>query len=243
MAEIRNEPEQNLQVNYIDPNDKASLDRFLDGMAAGFCDAAMSRAFITEVDKTPPPYPSPAVNVARIRKHITQGITNSAYDGAELVEAGNYSALAVWETTTYRGQPFTETMRNMGPIREEWRAVVREYKEKYVGLETKKDGSQDFKPFYHLGFLVRNPNEPSVPGAISAVMRPWLQRAEDEGVPVWLEATNPHAVEVYKHLGFRLVEQVKIAVGARDAIGWPKDGGEGVSAYAMIYDAHLKQDT
>lgn len=240
MAEITSHSGQGLQVNHIDPNDKTSLDRFLDGIAAGFSNAAMSRCFITEVDNTPPPYPSPAFNIPRIRKHVTQGITNSAYDGAELVEAGNFSALAVWETTAYKGQPFTETMRNAGPIREEWRIKVKDLKERYIGLETKEDGSQGLKPFYHLGFLVRNPNEPSVPGAISAVMRPWLQRAENEGVPVWLEATYLHAVDVYKHFGFRLVEQVRLGVGCRDADGWPEEGGVGIRGYIMIYDSHLK---
>lgn len=100
--------------------------------------------------------------------------------------------------------------------------------------------TQEIKPFYHLGFLVRNPTVQTVPGAISAVMRPWLKRAEDEGVPVWLEATYEHAVEVYQHYGFRLVEIVRIGVGSRSEEGWPEEGGKGTCGYCMIYDGHLR---
>ena len=231
-----------VRANPIDPHDSASLDRFLDGIAASFANTALSRAFITEIDSTPPPYPAPSINIARIRRHITPGITDGAHSGAELVEAGDFSALAVWETTSYRGIPFTETLRNVGPIREEWRLKVRRCKEKYIGLETKQEGSEDFKPFYHLGFLARNPEQRAVPGAISAVVKPWLRRAEEEGVPVWLEATYVHAMEVYKHFGFRVVETIRVGVGARSKEGWPEEGGEGVCAYAMIYDGHLSGD-
>lgn len=230
-----------IPTRFIDPNDEPSLNRFLDGMAAGFANAALSRAFITEIDNTPPPYPSPAFNVPRVRRHIAQGITDSAHHGAELVEAGDFSALAVWETTSYRGVPFSERMRNIGPVREEWRTKVQAMKEKYIGTSTSAAGVQELKPFYHLGFLARNPlQENSVKGAISAVIRPWLERAEKEGVPIWLEATYDHAVDVYKHYGFRLVETLKIAVGSRNAVGWPEEGGEGVCGYCMIYDRHLR---
>ncbi|KAK5086153.1 hypothetical protein LTR70_010388 [Exophiala xenobiotica] len=231
-----------LKVNSIDPDHEPSMNRFLDGIAASFSNTMLSRAFITEIDNTPPPYPSPSINGPRIRRHLTPGITDGAHSGAELVEAGDFSALALWETTSYRGVPFTDSLRNVGPIRGEWRTKVRQCKEKYIGLETKGDGKEDFKPFYHLGFLARNPDQKAVPGAISAVVKPWLKRAEEEGVPVWLEATYEHAVDVYKNWGFRLVETIRIGEGSRSAEGWPEEGGEGVCGYAMIYDAHLKED-
>ena len=229
------------KVSYIPKNDQAALDKFLDGMATAFSSTPLSRAFITEIDDTPPPYSASTVTPARIREHIAPGITDGFRDGAELVEAGDYSALAVWETTEYRGKPFTEQATNVGLVREHWRRTVSELKSKYIGKEVKEDGSEDYKPFYHLGFIVRNPTVPNVPGSISAVMRPWLKRAEEEGVPVWLEATYEHAVDVYKHFGFRLVETVTVGEGCRSSEGFPEEGGPGVFAYAMIYDKHLKQ--
>lgn len=221
------------------PGDNASLDRFLDGIAAAFHDTRLSRAFITEIDDTPPPYPSPTFNIPRIRRHIGPGITDAFAAGAELVEAGDYSALAVWETTAYRGKPFSETLRNVGPVREQWRMQIRVLKEKHIGFES---GTKQLKPFYYLGFLVRNPEVEKVPGALSAVMKPWLQRAEAENVPVWLEATMERAVQIYEHYGFRLVETVRVGEGLRSAEGWPEEGGRGVCGYAMIYDQHLRAD-
>lgn len=228
-----------LTANRIDPQDEAAMAKVLDGVAAAFADTMLSRAFITEIDNTPPPYPAASFNIERIRRHITPGITQAAQSGAEVVEAGDYSAIAVWETTAYKGVAFSEMLKNQGPIRTEWRTKIRECKEKYIGMERKADGSKDFKPFYHLGFLVRNPAVPEIPGAISAVVKPWLKRAEEEDVPIWLEATYRHAVDVYEHWGFRLVEVVTVGKGSRSAEGWPEEGGEGVSGYAMIYDAHL----
>lgn len=226
-----------LEAKQINVDDEASLNHFLDGMAAGFANAALSRAFICEIDNTPPPYPSPTFNAARVRRHLSQGITDGARRGSELVEAGNFSSLAVWETTSYKGLPFSETLKNIGPIREEWRTKIKELKEKHIGTVTKEDGTTELNPFYHLGFLARNPLQTeNVKGAISAVVKPWLERAEKEGVPVWLEATYSHAVEVYQHYGFRLVEEIRIGVGKRNALGWPEDGGEGVCGYGMIYD-------
>lgn len=235
-------PVTQLGFHRIDPNDEASLTRFLDGIAAGFSNTRLSRAFITEIDNTPPPYPSPSFNTARVRQHVAANITQGAHDGSEVVEAGDFSALAVWETTAYRGLAFTDAIKDVGPIRSQWRNAVARLKEQSIGLETKADGSQGLKPFYHLGFLVRNPNVDSVPGAISAVVRPWLARAEQECVPVWLEATYPHARDIYLHFGFRVVETIFIGQGSRSAEGWPATGEEatGVQAWMMIYDKHLR---
>lgn len=112
------------------------------------------------------------------------------------------------------------------------------------------------RPFYHLSFLARNPhtetvgplNEqhehvtPSVPGAISALLVPFLLRARAEGVPAWLEATNLHAVDVYQHLGFRVCEEVIVGQGECDERGYPCQGEEacGVKAWGMIFDEHLR---
>lgn len=230
-----------LNVRHIDPNDETSMARFLDGIAAGFSSTRLSRAFITEIDNTPPPYPAPSVDTTRILQHVAKNIIDGAHAGSELVEAGDFSALAVWETTSYRGLAFTETIQNPGPIRGYWTNTVRSLKEKYIGVERKPDGSQGLKPFYHLGFLVRNPDQEKVPGAISALVKPWLARAEQEGVPVWLEATYPHARDIYLHFGFRVVETVSVGTGLRNAEGWPAEGDEaiGVEAWMMIYDKHM----
>ena len=96
------------------------------------------------------------------------------------------------------------------------------------------------KPHWHLNFLARDPAKANIRGAISAVMLPFLERAREEGVPVWLEATYPHAVAIYEHYGFRVCEEVVVGAGKVGPDGWPKEGGEGVRAWGMIFDGHLQ---
>ena len=94
--------------------------------------------------------------------------------------------------------------------------------------------------FYHFSFLARNTAVPKVSGSIAAVIEPYLQRAREETVPAWVEATTKQAADIYAFYGFRLVEEIRVGQGQVDAAGWPLEGGEGVTAYALIYDAHLK---
>jgi hypothetical protein len=129
----------------------------------------------------------------------------------------------------------------------EWRIAVARMRAQYVGYAEEPDSASEapvlettqernLKPHYHLSFLARVPGREDVKGAISAVMLPFLAKARDEGVPVWLEATYPHAVVVYEHYGFRVCEEVTIGVGRVGADGWPKVGGEGVKAWGMLWD-------
>lgn len=227
------------QVHHLQQNDQPGLDKFLDGIASAFTNTYLSRTFITEIDKTPPPYPPSTYNTARVRKHITEGITDGFRSGADLIQAGDFSALAVWESPDYQGVPFQNLMANAGPIRSSWRGIVKDWKERFIGTETADDGTQRFKPFYHLGFLAKNPDLPNVPGSIRAVMEYGLKRAEADGVPAYLEATYTHAVEVYQHFGWRLLETVWVGKGYVNAEGWPEKDGSGVETFAMIYDPHI----
>ena len=105
-----------------------------------------------------------------------------------------------------------------------------------------EDGQAKLKPHYYLDFFARNPTIESTPGALTAVMQPWLDRAKAEGLPAWLEATYEKAVKVYEHFGFRVVEKITVGVGHRNEHGWPQTGNAavGVSGYAMIFDAHIR---
>jgi hypothetical protein len=71
---------------------------------------------------------------------------------------------------------------------------------------------------------------------IRAIMETYLQKAQEEGVPAWLEASNEHARDVYIHLGFRLVEEIHLAVGKADKDGYRVTGGDGITVYAMIVE-------
>jgi len=79
---------------------------------------------------------------------------------------------------------------------------------------------------------------PKIPGAISAVVLPYLARAEQDQLSVWLEATSLDVVTLYQHFGFRVLEEITVGVGRVDGSGAPRKGGEGVKAWLMLVDNH-----
>lgn len=136
-----------------------------------------------------------------------------------MVEAGDWSAIASWEPPHFKGKSFAVT-GTTGPMRKAWRARIAELKP---------------ERHWHLQFLARNPDVPLVSGSITAVIQPFLARARAEGVPAWLEAVDERSVKLYERFGFRLVEKVTMGKGQVNALGWPEEGGEGVSGWCMIY--------
>jgi hypothetical protein len=186
-------------------------------------------------------------------QHFGRGIRDSvsnpastAHHNAILTESGDWAAVASWEPPAYTGPPFSQTKPNPGPLLSEWRAAVARMRAQYVGCadESAPDGpgleetteERKLKPHYHLSFLARVPGREDVKGAIGAVVLPFLAKAREEGLPVWLEAAYPHAVAVYEHYGFRVCEEVTVGVGNVGADGWPKEGGEGIKAWGMLWD-------
>jgi hypothetical protein len=69
------------------------------------------------------------------------------------------------------------------------------------------------------------------------VIEPFLQKAREQNVPVWLEATNRHARDVYAHFGFQVADEVRIGKGVINADGWAEQGGEGVLLWGMMIEA------
>jgi hypothetical protein len=244
----------------IPSDSQKDVSRFVDIITHAFSETALTTSFIVAIDSTPPPYPSPLIDFARRRKHFAQGILDSAASGAELVQAGDWSAIALWESPSYQGKTFSESKANPPAVLGEWRFKVKQAKARWLGLPPNSSSSSttsveddsnadspaiesitdpesvQLRPFYHLSFLARNPAVERVQGSINAVLKPYLDRARAEGVPAWLEATNPQAMRVYQHYGFRVVETIVIGKGKVDQCGWPKEDGEGVTAYAMIFD-------
>ncbi|EXJ68930.1 uncharacterized protein A1O5_07862 [Cladophialophora psammophila CBS 110553] len=107
---------------------------FISIITAAFSSTALTTAFIVDIDKTPPPYPSPLVDAARRERHFSRGILESAASGAELVHAGDWSAIALWETPTYQGKPFIDSKAQPGPLLSEWRDRVKAAKAKYLAV-------------------------------------------------------------------------------------------------------------
>lgn len=190
----------------------------LDVIVAAFQPTALTNTFISEIDNKPPPF-----DKARRRRHFEPAFEAMVRDGAIFVEAGDWSAVAVWEPPDMKGNPLASTSTT-GPMRSAWRRDVEQCKSRYMK-----------GPYWHLDFLARNPDKPPVSGALTAVLKPYLDQAAAAGEPAWLEATNLQAVRIYKHFGFKLVEKIMVGEGKINPDGWPEEGGEGVSGYCMIF--------
>ena len=55
-------------------------------------------------------------------------------------------------------------------------------------------------------------------------------------MPIWLEASNAHARDIYSHFGFRTAEVGIVSAGTADEAGNPVEGGVGVAFYGMIWE-------
>lgn len=207
----------------LQPQPATDPGRVADIIVDAFATIPLLFAFLLEIDSDASYSPSAPPDRARRHAFYAPGIANLIGDGAITVQAGDWSSVAIWEPPGFVGRPFTNS-GSAGPLRTEWRARVGAAKSKYL----------EDKPFWHLGFLARNPAMDSVPGAISALIRPYLDRARADGVPVWLEAIDERGVAIYEHFGFRLVEHVVVGKGTHSKSGWLEEGGEGVSGYCMI---------
>lgn len=75
--------------------------------------------------------------------------------------------------------------------------------------------------------------------AVVAVFDVFLNKAKEESVPVYLETALEESKKEYEELGFKVAEEVVIGKGRVDSTGWPKEGGEGVRTWALLYDQHL----
>lgn len=73
-------------------------------------------------------------------------------------------------------------------------------------------------------------------GVIRALFEPYIARAREEGVPIWLEAVSEHSKQVYEHLGFKTVSTLRMGEGKASPEGELQDGGEGIPVYAMILE-------
>ena len=101
--------------------------------------------------------------------------------------------------------------------------------------------------FWHLSMMARDPLvQPPVKGAVRAVIEPYLRRAEEDGLPVWLEAASARARDVYAYMGFETLEQANIGEGTHRADGYPAVDGEdapGVPIWFMIYNHNRSKTT
>ncbi|QGA17463.1 hypothetical protein EYB26_005134 [Talaromyces marneffei] len=141
--------------------------------------------------------------------------------GGELVEADNFAAAAIW---------FPPGAELPASLNDDERLVA--YRE--MSAKAKKDYLNGRK-YWYLNMIARHP-ERKAPGVVRAIFEPYIARARDEGVPIWLEAVTEHSKQVYEHLGFKTVVTLRMGAGKASPDGELQEGGEGIPIYAMILE-------
>ncbi|KAM7210062.1 hypothetical protein V8F06_014557 [Rhypophila decipiens] len=233
--------------------DLPTLEKCVTTLSSAFSVVPCTNAFAAESNQT-------------VHGYVTETILESIQShGGVLVQAADASAVALWEVpvasspsttngttiapvTSSHGDSKSENSSSSGDIsiKQEWKNLVHAAKEKYIGIvdsptpnsnqNPNKEGAM-IKPHYHLDFLARNPAVyPKIPGAITAVVRPYFSLAKQEGRSVWLEATSLDVVPVYEYFGFKVMEEILVGKGKVDRSGRLAEGGEGVRAWLMVID-------
>ncbi|KAH8660306.1 hypothetical protein BX600DRAFT_513922 [Xylariales sp. PMI_506] len=226
-------------ANIVSPTNQLQVAACIETLSNAFLKVPCTYAFSTENLSTP--------TENAVRSYVHRVVRQSLRSGATLVEAGGNSAVALWELP-YQSDMITTNHSfdeiSDGLTKKEWKEAVRSAKEKYIGLEPLQSGfsssERKVRPHYHLDFLGRDPSVPKVPGAISAVVTPFLDRAKQDGLKVWLEATSPEVAELYEHYGFKILEEITVGQGRVDANGGFLTGGPGVKAWLMLVDNHAE---
>jgi hypothetical protein len=159
--------------------------------------------------------------------------TRKLKDGGIIIEAGNWAAAAIWDPpgASVMGPPLTSEQRETQPIFCSFVDGIAATKLKYLG-----PGAN----YWHLSMMVRDPDvQPPVKGAVRAVIEPFMRKAEEDGLPIWIEAGSARARDVYGYLGFELLEEMRSGNGTHRADGYPAVNGEdapGVPTWFMIYN-------
>ncbi|KAK3364722.1 hypothetical protein B0T25DRAFT_530853 [Lasiosphaeria hispida] len=218
----------------VQPADEADVSKCVWTIASAFDRVPCTNAFSAESGQT-------------VLNYVNKTIRSSISRNGVLIEAADTSAVALWELPNLHrvaegpGSTSSGGLHNRTDsdqhIKNEWKQVVQLAKMKYIGTERNSETDDiTILPHYHLDFLARNPSVPKIPGAISAVVLPYLAKAKQDRLSVWLEATSLDVVTLYKHFGFRVLEEITIGVGRVDGQGKLQNEGEGFKAWLMWVD-------
>lgn len=160
--------------------------------------------------------------------------TRKLADGGVIIEAGDWAAAAIWDPpgAVVMGPQLRDDERQRRPVFAGFQDSITAAKAKYMGEGQK---------YWHLSMMVRDPTrQPPLKGAVRAVIEPYLRKAKEDGLPIWIEAGSARARDVYGYMGFELLEEIRNGAGTHRADGYPAVNGEdasGVPIWFMIYNS------
>src|SRR5450756_1867832 len=148
--------------------------------------------------------PSAQVTLSNIYNSTLQRIETKARHGSLIVEADSFAAVACWEPpppgAVHRNHS-VEELKELEKERPIYAAFIRD-------VEAAKDECLGAgQRCWQLSLMARDPLRRSK-GAVRAIIEPFIERAREEGLPVWCVAGNERARDVYAYFGFQVVKVV-----------------------------------
>ncbi|KAI2632202.1 hypothetical protein GGR54DRAFT_634968 [Hypoxylon sp. NC1633] len=208
-AEPTTAPSNPSKPSVLPPTTTGTSERYAQGLAL-----AVSRASATDPlsvlfmgEKLAPGRSVAGLDLAAlqrmVRKSAETRLAVKLAHGAFVAEAAGFAAVACWEP----GRTY---------------AVMREWL--YPIAERVSRGR-----YWKLSLMARDPGVLYVPGAVRAVLVPFIERFTSEhnegsAMPVWLEAGSEQARDVYAHFGFRDVGEIEVG---------------GIKTWAMVYTGNI----
>ena len=172
-----------------------------------------------------------AISNDDIAAHFTERITRMIKNGGTIVESGGWAAAAMWEPPSEkeRGPPPASPSR---PISAKFHQNIAMAKRKHMGQDAK---------YYRVSMMARAPGR-TEKGAIRAIIEPYVQKASEEGVFIWVEAGNGRAREIFEYFGFKLVEVLHIGIGICVTGAKAPEGLESFPLFLMTFDPSKRRD-
>lgn len=129
----------------------------------------------------------------------TDRIQQKLANGAVMVEAGDFAAVACWEPPICTARMEIDDGDLSFPSLAQ-RPVMHEFFKQAASWRRKAIRGRQY---WHLTLMARDPLRRDVKGAVRSVLEAGIWWAKRDGVPIWLEAGNQRAQEVYAAFGFR----------------------------------------
>ncbi|EXJ96038.1 hypothetical protein A1O1_01164 [Capronia coronata CBS 617.96] len=146
--------------------------------------------------------------------------------GSFIVEAGDFAAVACWEPPSATPPPLTgeqlDRLEHEKPIFGQFIRDVERIRQACLG--------PDQQQYWTLSLMARDP-ERKTKGAVRAVIQPYVARAKQEKMPIWLVAGNARARDVYAYFGFRVVDTIWSYSKEK---GDGDERAEGVPSWCMV---------
>ncbi|ETN42464.1 uncharacterized protein HMPREF1541_01620 [Cyphellophora europaea CBS 101466] len=252
------------------PPSADTVEKFISLLSQSFGKVPLTTAFITEIDGVKADTSPSALTPDRLHKHFSLGIPAAAKANILLLHDADFKAAALIEPPDFCGIPPGQARRDPGPVLSEWRSTARLLKSKYLALPDSgprswdtpaapsqssggpaedpypanfnKDAAVEVRPCYHIAIVAKDPSLSAAQQetASKAILEHVLDKAKQEAVPAWAEASLPDKKQEYERVGFRVVEEVVVGKGKVNEAGWPSNGGAGVKCWGLIYDQHLQ---